>query len=585
MEQRKAYHCTKCNIKIAKEKARCSQCHRKFSPSELLLEDEIDLRIKNKENGVETEEEKTDTNLVAEGQVPPTGSLQCRKCKRIFLPDTVSSCNYCNMPLKTYHAEKSDADSAPKVEAEAKEKMVEADATWVLVLTRYDNLGKPHQVKLEVNKASIPIGRYACADEYFKDEKPDTVEDQLSRVSGYNAFVEKNGDKLFILYDNLEEHGGLSKSKANIRINGVILGRTDKKELSSGDKISFGKGDYDGNMGSLFITVEGGTKKAGEEKTAENQNVSKENKPARNMGMGGGMASIGKQLVQTPKKKVSTDVYNAAHEIAENIISEKLAEFEKKQNAKIDEVGSRVEGVAKEVGSVKEKLNTLDKEIAEERRNGNLTDEQYLDMFFKGFEESREILNYLSEEQKDKLISAAVFEHKNKREEDEAIKQGKEHSISGYKGSILFLGLLAEIFSKDIIYPDMMRTYARAYYDGLDKDKELMFKEIHSAFTYWDDARGSRYKSAEVESICKKYAEKTGTTKSIRDLKAIVGKSFAKMNYLRQIRNKGPHETPVYIPEQEYIQDKKKVLDVSFYKVLREVKTVIIDNKESIASL
>lgn len=434
MEIKNYYFCKVCKKGVERSKPWCEKCRRtrRNANTTYYTAEEIEKLEKG------TYSEQPESVMPAEAQTE--GDYECPSCKRRYTAEN-TFCRICGDPLMPVFTEEDlPADTAPVQTVTTSELIIpslESERIYTENFAFPDD-GRPVQnsdFELEfsyftdnrrvnglftvpVNRTVMRVGRTYCVNSCIFSDDKNMIEANTNRVSHDAATIIYDNGHLYIQYDHPNDVGGSPVRKSALSINGKLLDRTARREISDRDKIVLGSNQYNNNCIEICVHKK----------------------------------DYGRQLLEDIKQGIGNVDSKMDKHHAETMA--KLDVIENLTGKTFKDNDELVETVASAVDEIEAKAEIPDRD-------------RLIDIMLDGYD-SEKIRECLSEEAlNEHLYQAALIEY---------YIRSKDEGQASYTAVFIFLGQLYEIFSKT----KLRDVYENSVSD--DWDSYLKHKQGAKAF-------------------------------------------------------------------------------------------------------
>ena len=403
MENKSFYFCKICNTEVERAKPRCEKCKKTFRPSrpEYFYTAEEIAQLKN-----------SAANTESPAETMGEGDYRCPSCGRRYGAE-YTLCRICGEPLMPDFTEEetqtADAEYRLTEPAELIIPAVESERIYAGDFT-FPEDGRPvanSEFELEfsyfsdnrringlfrvpVNRTVMRVGRTYCVNSCIFSDDKNYIEAATNRVSHDAATVIYDNGHLYIQYDHPNDITDAPARKSALCINGVLLGRTARREISDRDRIILGSNQYNNNCIEIFVH-----KKAYE-----------------------------RRLLEEIKQEIGN-------------VDSKMDMHHAETMAKLDIIENLT---GRCFNSNEELVETMSAAAVEVKAKADIPDrDRLIDRMLNGYD-AEKIKSCLSEEAlNEHLYQAALIEY---------YIESKDEGQASYTAAFIFLGQLYEIFSK-----------------------------------------------------------------------------------------------------------------------------------------
>lgn len=405
MENKSFYFCKICKTGVERSKPWCEKCRKTRRPvnAAFYTAEEIE-QLK---NGAYNQEPSALAAAESEGD------YQCPSCGRKYGAE-YTLCRICGEPLMPVFEQGEKTGKAPEQETRnsSSELVVPAmeseriyagdfafpedgrpapDSGFELEFSYFsDNKRINGLYRVPVNRTVMRVGRTYCVNSCIFSDDKNMIEASTNRVSHDAATVIYDNGHLYIQYDHPNDTAAAPARKSALCINGILLDRTARREITDRDRIILGSNQCNNNCIEICVHKNDYSRKLLED---------------IKQGIGSVDTKMDKHHAETMAKL----------DIIENLTGRCFNSNEE-----------LVETVATAASEVKNRENIPDRE-------------ELIDIMLSGYD-TKKIKSCLSEDAlSEHLYQAALIEY---------YIRSKDDGQASYTAAFIFLGQLYEIFSK-----------------------------------------------------------------------------------------------------------------------------------------
>lgn len=396
--EEKYYFCQKCKKAVSNKLLKCDSpdCRKTFRNAPVYTMAQIEEMIKNSEG----DEKDINNEDVGNGNSEEL-MMKCPVCGKRY--SVIESVCQCGMPLIMDVSCEDVINEFGQPDIRLGE--VLDDICWKLKVRRYRNQRIYQEAEINIDRTVFSLGRiYILENNIFSDDREE-VQDSIINVSGRNAIILVEGDKLYLRMDDKYDNKPV-EGKSPVYLNGEKIDIGVNVRIHPGNKILMGH--YSKETRNLCVEYE----------LLEAERKLYNTNEELMMKMMDELSDVKKNLADIDKKTQDIDRNTMEIKQSTDKISDDIVALSKLQIDNFKDVKSYMDAWHKETDNINDK-----------------TDEEFLKLYLEDYKNYDEIINCLSVDQRKDLLRAAKMEY--------TIEKAK---LEQYGGAFLDLCLMIEDF-------------------------------------------------------------------------------------------------------------------------------------------